>query len=666
MTSTQSLVADDTLTPAPPPRHRYSRHAASVIEVFAAAIVGALIAYVGLTVIGAVQWPAYNSSNVTRALTTAGQVGAIALVVVAALAYRYGRSRHLVTLVSAVGISALVTVTLGMPLGATRLYLSGLSADQQFRTEYLTRLTNSPHLADMTYLHMPPYYPAGWFWAGGRYACVLGLPGWEAYKSWAIISIAAAAAVGVILWNRMVGADRGGAAALALTAVTVIYAGPEPYAAVLVVLGIPMLIPMLHALRGTRTDEPLLGSSTRWGSSTSWAAIGATGAFLGLSATFYTLYAGLFAGVAILMALTLAGQGWINSANTALPRGTVSAIRRRILVSVSARIIVMGAIAALIALSVWTPYLLARLRREPASGGTAEHYLPEGGSVLPLPMFHLSLIGAITMIGAIWIVLRFRRRTIAAALGIAVVGVYLMCLLSMLLTAVGTTLLAFRLEPIVVGAFAVAGVFGVAESARWAVGRFGDVRTAIGILATAAAIMVAQGIPGYLSGAIVTAYTDTDGYGQRADQRPPGAESYYPQLDRLIGEQTGRAATDNVVLTADYGFLSIYPYWGFQNLTSHYSNPLAEFDKRAEAITEWAASTTSAQLIERLDHAPWTAPNVFLFRYSADGYALRLAQDVYPNDPNVKRYTVLFDPTLFAGPQFRVTNVGPFVLVIRR
>ena len=40
-------------------------------------------------------------------------------------------------------LSAFSVVTLAMPLGATKLYLFGISVDQQFRTEYLTRLTDT-------------------------------------------------------------------------------------------------------------------------------------------------------------------------------------------------------------------------------------------------------------------------------------------------------------------------------------------------------------------------------------------------------------------------------------------------------------------------------------------------------------------------------------------
>lgn len=639
-------------------------HLSDLADLAVAVVVGAVIAFVGLKAIDTVQWPAFTSSNVTRALTTVGQVLAVVVLVGAAIAYRYGRSRLLTTLLSSAGVAGLVTVTLGMPLGATRLYLFGLSADQQFRTEYLTRLTSSPHLADMTYVDLPPYYPAGWFWWGGRFAVAQGMPGWEAYKPWAILTIAVAAAIGVVLWNRMVGADRGAAVGLAVTLAVLLEASPEPYAAVLVLIGVPMLIPMLYALRGRSTMAGGPTGSLRGG--TSWPAVIASGAFLGLCATFYTLYAGLLAGIAVLMALVVIGVGWMRAANKAVPTAEVGGHRRGVVVAVVVRLAVMGAVSALIALLVWTPYLLARLRSEPASGGTAQHYLPERGSFLPMPMFEVTLVGAITMIGLIWILLRFRERTIALALGITVVGIYLFCLLSMIRTATGSTLLSFRLEPVLVAVLAAAGVLGVAELSRWAVGRFGDIRVLIGVLAAAAAVVVAQGIPAHLSGEISTAYTDTDGYGMRADQRPPGAEAFYPELDRRIIEQTGRPATDNVVLTADYGFLSIYPYWGFQGLTSHYANPLAEFDKRAATIAQWAQATTPAAMIDQLDSSAWPAPNVFLFRYSADGYSLRLAQDVYPNDPNVKRYTVTFDPSAFDDPRFQVTEVGPFVLVVRK
>jgi galactan 5-O-arabinofuranosyltransferase len=66
-----------------------------------------------------------------------------------------------------------------------------------------------------------------------------------------------------------------------------------------------------------------------------------------------------------------------------------------------------------------------------------------------------------------------------------------------------------------------------------------------------------------------------------------------------------------------------------------------------------------------MDESPWRAPNVIVFRRSNEGYTLRLAKDVYPNEPNVKRYIVAFPTMLFDDPRFTTTEVGPFVVVTR-
>src|SRR6202012_996514 len=125
------------------------------------------------------QWSAFPSSNQMHALTTVGQAGCVAGLVAVALLWRPRdglRSRRVAQLGGLVFVCAFTVVTLGMPLGATKLYLFGISVDQQFRTEYLTRLTDSPALHDMTYLGLPPYYPPGWFWIGGRVAALTWRP----------------------------------------------------------------------------------------------------------------------------------------------------------------------------------------------------------------------------------------------------------------------------------------------------------------------------------------------------------------------------------------------------------------------------------------------------------------------------------------------------------
>ncbi|WP_186000632.1 arabinofuranosyltransferase [Nocardia otitidiscaviarum] len=706
-----------------------------------AAVVAAVVAGVGLVAFASVEWPAFNSSNVTRALTTVGQVVAVAMLVAAIWLVRARKWPWVAKVLSWGGISAFVTVTLGMPLGATKLYLFGLSVDQEFRTQYLTRLTDSAALRDMNYVDLPPFYPAGWFWAGGRFANLFGLDGWEAFKPWAIIALAVAAALALVLWSELIRADWAIAVAAATTAVTVAYAAPEAYSAVLVVLLPPVLVLAWGALHrpaeyggaeygtigsgatgsgpaetgttGTETEETgaagsetteagaagtktaeagttgtktaeagttgtktteagTTGTKTAGSALTAggWGAVVGTGLFLGLAATFYTLYFAAAVFAVCLMAVAAAGIAlWQRHFALRVHRRTKREVPGvwRLLCPILLRLTAIGVVAGLLALVVWLPFLLRVLDEGFPSSGTAFHYLPEGGARLPLPMFEFSLLGGLCLIGVIWLVLRVGSSRRAQALAVGVVAVYLWCLLSMLVTAAGTTLLSFRLEPVLMVLLAAAGAFGFVEGARAIYQvlnepeRFRAVGAAVAVLG---AIGFGQQIPEILAPEITTAYTDTDGDGVRADKRPPSAVSYYDEIDAALREQIGRPRDESVVLTADLSFLSIYPYFGFQALTSHYANPLADFPARADEIKRWSTLETPEELLEALRTAPWRAPDAFLFRQSGDNYTLRLAEDVYPNQPNVKRYQVTFPATLFDDPRFTVTDIGPFTLVV--
>lgn len=620
----------------------------TVAQMMLAGLIAVVVAVVALLAIARVQWPAYPSSNQLHALTTVGQVGCLAGLAGAGLAWRRGR-RALGRLAAVTFVSAFSVVTLAMPLGATKLYLFGISVDQQFRTEYLTRLTDSPALHDMTYLGLPSYYPPGWFWLGGRAAALTGMPAWEMYKPWAITSMAVAAAVALVLWNTMIRFEYALIVTIAGVAVTLAYSSPEPYAAMITMLLPPVLI---LAWSGLRASGRGWGAGGRTGAG----AIAGTGVFLGFAATFYTLLVAYTAFTVTLMALLLAASRIRDGLKAAL--GPL------------ARLVVVGVIAAAIAAITWTPYLLATLRHPISDTGSARHYLPGDGAELSFPMLQFTLLGALCLLGTLWLVVRARDSVRAAALAIGVGGVYLWSLLSMLSTLARTTLLSFRLQPTLTVLLATAGVFGFVEGAR-ALGRAGTgwhtvaypAATAVGL---AGALAFTQDIPEVLRPDITVAYTDTDGHGERGDRRPPGAAKYYEAVDTAVAAITAKPRNETVVLTADYSFLSYYPYWGFQGLTSHYANPLAQFAARAAAIESWSKLETSAQFTRALDELPWPAPTVFLMRPgSGDTYTLRLAKDVYPNHPNVRRYTIDLDAALFDGPAFTVEKIGPFVLAVR-
>lgn len=614
-----------------------------------AVVVAVLVSVVALVAISRVEWPAFPSSNQLHALTTVGQVGC--LIGLAGVGLLWWRGQRWIARIGAwVLLSAFAVVTLGMPLGATKLYLFGISVDQQFRTEYLTRLADNSALHDMTYVGLPPFYPPGWFWIGGRAASLTSTPAWEMYKPWAITSIAIAVAVAFVLWSTLIRFEYALVVTIATAAVTLAYSSTEPYSAIITVLIPPVLVLAWSGLRGGQRHG-------------GWAAVIGVGLFLGFTATFYTLLLGYTAFALTVMAV-------------------LAAISRRS-VGPLVRLAVIAVIAAAIAAITWLPFLLRAVRGPLGNTGTAQHYLPGDGAVLTFPMLQFSLLGALCMLGTLWLAWRGWRSggqvqgdpgfgsVRAAAIGIGVLAIYAWSLLSMLTTLAGTTLLSFRLQPTLTVLLSAAGVFGFIEIAMAAANRLSrrviPVAVAIGLIG---AIGFSQDIPHVLRPDLSVAYTDTDGDGQRGDRRPPGAEKYYSQIDAEIREATGKPPAETVVMTADYSFLSYYPYYGFQGLTSHYANPLAQFDKRAAVIESWGTITSAEEFVRALDTMPWDPPTVFLMRRggaagSADTYTLRLAEDVYPNQPNVRRYTVDLDAKLFAEPHFRVTTIGPFVLAIR-
>ncbi|MGO9100797.1 MAG: galactan 5-O-arabinofuranosyltransferase [Mycobacterium sp.] len=629
---------------------------ATVGHMVIAVTVAAVVSVISLIAIARVQWPAYPSSNQLHALTTVGQVGCIVGLLGTVWLWRRGRRTSdvrntlLAQLLALVFVSAFSVVTLGMPLGATKLYLFGISVDQQFRTEYLTRLTDSAALHDMTYAGLPAFYPPGWFWVGGRVAVLTATPGWEMFKPWAITSITIAIAVALVLWWRMIRFEYAVLVTTATAAVALAYGSPEPYSAMITVLLPPVLILTWSGLRG----------ATRSGG---WAAVVGVGLFLGIAATCYTLLLAYSAFTVVLMALTLAAARRRQGVKAALDP--------------LVRLCVIGVIAAAIAATTWLPYLL-RAARDPVSNtGSAYHYLPADGAELTFPMLQFTLLGALCMLGTLWLVVRARSSVRAAGLAIGVLAVYVWSLLSMLATLARITLLSFRLQPTLTVLLAAAGVFGFVELTIALAARGRDhawgravlpVAASIGL---AAAIAFSQDIPEVLRPDLTIAYTDTDGHGQRGDRRPPGSERYYSSIDTAITRATGKPRDETVVLTADYSFLSYYPYFGFQGLTSHYANPLAQFDKRAAAIKSWSKLKAPDQFIHALDTLPWAPPTVFLMRHGGSAgesstYTLRLAEDVYPNQPNVRRYTVELNAAVFADPRFTVTTVGPFVLAIRK
>lgn len=606
--------------------------------------VAALIAW---AILDRTNLPAFNTSMVTRGLATAVSVGL--LVLVAVLLWQWRTADHhprwrgaLTYLVSYLSPAGLTIATLGIPLSATRLWLDGLQVDQLFRTQFLTRTATNFGYQDMNYLDMPTYYPLGWFWGGGRLANLLDMPGWEVYQPWALVSLATAAALLVPVWQALTGSlPLATTLALANTAVTLSMAADEPYAAI-VGMGIaPAVVMAARAVRG------------------SWLAVAGVAVYLGVSATMYTLFVGVTALIAIVLTIH---YFWTAERS----------------IGPFLRLVVMGLGSMAIAAISWGPYLYLVATADYKPSSVAQHFLPSEGTQVPLPFFEFSAVGFFSLLGLLYLVLRSTRRPLL----IATVVLYGWVLASMLMTLLGSTLLGFRIELPIALILSTAGFFALADTDRAKVVHFFESRKinlsarqlsgAFTVLLVAASIGYAQQISVANEDEIDHAYTDTDGYGERADQYAPGSAKYFPEIVATLGS-AGHSPQQTVLLTDENSLLSYYPYYGFNGFTSHYANPMGQYTERNDTIKHWAEASFDEladpqDFAAALEDTEWKGPDAFVFRGDEDDeeFKTHIAVDLFPNNPNVAYESVFFNSEVFADDAlWDIEQVGPYVVISR-
>lgn len=660
--------------------------ARTLIAMLAATLGGAFLTLGCWLILKHTHFPAFNTSQVSRALATFGSAAVVAVVALllawAQLRPQIPMWRRVLTYAAAyLSPAALVVSSTAIPLAATRLYLDGVQVDQGFRTQFLSRMATTWKPVDMAYADIPTYYPVGWFWGGGRLAQLLGIPGWEVFQPWALVSIAAAACLLVPVWQRLTGSlALGTSIALIEIAVVLVTTPEEPYAAI-VALGAPAATVLAgRAMRG------------------SLHAMLAVAIFLGASASMYTLFTGAIALSVVVIAFVVAFERPV-----ALGRGE----RKGFHFAPIVRLVIVGLSSMLIAAIAWGPYFLAILRGAPHSGATAMHYLPAEGTEVPVPFLAASVIGALSLIGLIYLVVRIREADVRA-MAVGLIVFYAWILGSMLVTLSGRTLLGFRLDVLVVLQLSIAGALGIGWLRRDGIQRWyphtlstemsRSLTLALTVVLALAGLHYVQDIPRKNQYSIDLAYSGTDGFGERADRFSADAGKYHAAIDEFI-QSHGHVPTETVVLCDEANFMVYHPYLAFQAFTSHYANPLGEFGQRNEQLEQWAQDSwgplnTPEKLTAAFEDAPWRAPQAFVLRGNAydtkAGWKFHVAEDIYPSDPNVRFRGLHFNPAAFMGDTqpsaaekpklsdedisahvvksdglWNVAQVGPFVVVVR-
>jgi galactan 5-O-arabinofuranosyltransferase len=597
-------------------------------------------------VISSVDLPA--ESNAPTAAVTWTTVGGVALLVVAAVASRL--PSWVRSLLAVVTLTALTTAVLAWPLHGTAWYFGGLVSDQQFRTQYLTRLASDPALADMNYADLPPFYPAGWFWPAGRVAALSGTAPWAAFKPIALATVGLTPAAVFCVWTRLASWRAAVAIGLVTAVTSVSLLSTEPYSwpiAALVPAAAVLFWRVLH-----RGGRPALGR------------FAVIGLFLGLAGSTYTLY-----GAFLALLFTVLAAVHVLLAGSAL-RG--DAVRRSVV-----GLVVVAAVAVVTALPAWWPFL-SEVARSGFGDNVAARFLPEDSALLPEVLgadpWSLLLTAGLLALLAAACRRSAPRSEVGTALLVTVGCAYAWYGLSTLALAGGTSLLAFRMDGILVVGLGTAAVLALAEHGPRAAAALSsrglDARrlpVAAGVLVVVAATQVVADRSEVLEPRVEAAYSTPYPGGDGAGEVDPGREEGWSDaLAAEIARQAPGDPQDLVVLTTNYSLVAFEPYRSFQQISPHYANPLADHAGRTTYLEELAGSRSTEELLAGLDAAPWTPPTVFVLGDQPDGLHLKLCRDAFPAKPNVDFFDVVFDAELFASPAFRTARVGPYLVAVRQ
>ncbi|PXY31853.1 hypothetical protein BAY60_05835 [Prauserella muralis] len=545
-------------------------------------------------------------------------------------------------------LAALPTAVLALRLQTTRFFLGGSSVDNSFRLRYFERMASSAGLNDMNYQGVAPYYPGGWFWLGGRFANLAGLQGWEAYKPYSILWASLSAVLAFVLWSLVVRRRTALLASMATLLAGFVTSGvEEPYAWPTTAWLPPIAVLTWTQLR-RRDRAP-------------WWPFVLVAVYLGACAVTYTLHLG-FGALLVVLFTVLAGVLAVREGERA------GSVVRRLL----PRLVLVGALSAVLALVVWAPFILQGGLGE---DNAAARFLPSGSAYLPIPFVPDSAFGLLCLAGLVWSVLRARRSPVAFVLLTCAALVYAWFALSTMALAMNTTLLAFRFLATLSVVLAVAGVFGTLELLGYVVRTWRQWRRPVLALAVVLAslgsiALLQDGMRGSLSKVIERAETDYYPSGhtpsRTRDVSDPGA--WTGALIRTIDRLGTGEPTDEILLSEHSQVMIFRPYWGFHELTPHYANPLGRYKARSAEVRTWAASTSPDQLWTRMHDGPFEpAPTMLVLRREPDG-SLRytIKYDTFPRKIPVAGDPVTFDPALFDSPRFERRDVGPYTVIALR
>jgi galactan 5-O-arabinofuranosyltransferase len=536
---------------------------------------------------------------------------------------------------------AVSTYTLVTALNGTAYSFAGLfNSDQSFRTEQVTRFADTGWSADYFYRGLHAYYAPLVPWLEGRLSALLDVPPWHMIKFGTIVAAFVAPVFAYLMWRRLVSARTAAfLAGITLVTGTVFY---EPYAWIVLVLIVPWWLEAVHGLSqpGLRPRHPVV--------------LGLIGALM-----FCTYYYYFFVCV-IVFALWLVVE-----------RRAGSLSWERIRRSAGVLAIAAGGSAVF-----WGPLLYDIV--------TADEYHPknnrwfeDGFGDLALPMFQPTIVGALCLLGAVYLLWTIRE-PLSRLLVIFVAATYIWHVIGFLTVIADMPLMSFKMRELVQLILLYGAVLGLVRLAQVAATRLAPTRQHVTKVARVAFVATAGlclfAVDGFVTTVIqypLTAMAHStpypDGslprYSARAN---PDAKPLSPsavELSQAIDARY-RGPGHPVLLSDRQDVFAFYPYYGFVQWMFTYSHPTAEFDHRVAFLAELAAAPSPDAFADLVAHNRFDGIDAIVLRRRGDCLSFNYGDDNFPEA--FAQREVCLPMRLLSANYFDIAAVGDFVVAVRR
>ncbi|GIJ72260.1 arabinofuranosyltransferase [Virgisporangium ochraceum] len=532
-------------------------------------------------------------------------------------------------------VAALSAATVTSALRGTPYGLAGLwDSDQSFRMQAVTRFADTWHSADYFYKGLHAYYAPLFPWLEGRAAALFDVPAWHMVKVGEIVGAFVAPLLAYWLWKRIV-SDRVAAfmAVATLTTGIVVY---EPYALVVMVTVVPWWVQAFHGVR--RADARPLHPVV----------LGLVGALMFTTYYYYLFVCVVVAAILVPVELRYGRLTWVRVRRAAVVLGVTF----------------VGSAP------FWAPLVYDIL--------TAADYRPMNNrwfqsdfADLPLPMFQPTVLGAVCLLGLVYLVWTAREE-LSRSLLVFLAGLYVWHAAGYLMIMIDVPLLSFKMRDLVPLVLVCAAVLAVHRLAAWARRRFDRVRVQrlTAVLVAGLCLLAADRYVGaILDSDLTPAAHDTplpDGTMPRHATGTPDAERRLPPAEdlRRAIEERYRGSGHPVVLSDRQDLYVFYPYYGYVEYSFAYSHPTAQFRGRV-AVLEWLQSVPwPDQFANAMVNNPYDRIDVIVLQRREGCLRFRFHDENWPNAYAVRELCLpaaAIDDTYFDS-----TTVGDYVVAVRR